>query len=229
MSLDEFKRRVGQLGNSEADRTWFPKWLEGYAQHHRADPTNQLAIDTDSVIAFLRSLRDNRVAAWRRLQAARAIEAYQELVLRRRLVDFHPIKQKLDEIARRERITGGPGGGADRLMAGEGNEGVLAEREPEVIRRMRGRLSVLHYRKSTEDAYIPWIERLIRHVDDEHLERYGEMEIADFLTELALTGEVTAGTQGQALSAILFLYQKVFGRDLGFVNSLRARASRHRP
>ena len=229
MSLDEFKRRVVHLRCSEADRTWFPKWLEGYAQHHRADSREPLAFDTERVIGFLRALRDNRVAAWRRLQAARAIEAYQELVLRRHAVDFHPIKQKLDEIARRERVIGQPGGGVGGSVAGEGNEGVLDQREPEVIRRMRGRLRVLHYRKSTEDAYIGWIERLIRHVDDERLERYGEAEIADFLTERALTDEVTAETQNQGLSAILFLYQKVFGRDLGFINSLRAKASDHRP
>jgi hypothetical protein len=40
------------------------------------------------VIGFLRNLRDNQVQAWRRLQAARAIEIYQTTVLRTSVVDF---------------------------------------------------------------------------------------------------------------------------------------------
>ncbi len=58
----------------------------------------------------------------------------------------------------------------------------------------------------------PWLRRFIRHVDDERLERYGEREIADFLTELALTGHVVAGTQNQAISSLTLYYEKVLGR-----------------
>jgi site-specific recombinase XerD len=76
---------------------------------------------------------------------------------------------------------------------------------------------------------VKWIVRFIRHVDDEQLEKYGEPEIADFLTELALCGEVVAGTQNQAFSACKFLDSKVFGRELGFVNSLRAKESLYLP
>ncbi len=122
--------------------------------------------------------------------------------------------------ARRRPITP-----ADReLVPGEWNPGKLDPAEPEVMRRMRGRMRVLGHKRSTETAYVKWIERLIRHVDDEQLENYGEAEIADFLTELALCGEVVAGTQNQAFSACKFLYCKVFGRELGFVNSLRAKS-----
>jgi site-specific recombinase XerD len=48
-------------------------------------------------------------------------------------------------------------------------------------------------------------------------------------TELALCGEVVAGTQNQAFSALKFLHCKVFGRELGFVNSLRAKESMYLP
>ena len=50
-----------------------------------------------------------------------------------------------------------------------------------------------------------------------------------FLTELALLREVDAGTQNQALSAILFYYHKVLGRDMQFINRLRARETTHLP
>lgn len=229
MSLSEFTRRLDRFGVSQAERKWFPKWLEGYAQHWHIDREQRMPVQDELVIGFLRSLRDNRIAAWRRLQAARAIEAYQRIVRGTEEVDFQPIKLKLGEVARREKFAEGGVEGSSALVAGEGNPGLIDGDEPEVIRQMRARMRVLHHPKSTEDAYIGWIQRLIRHIDDERLERCGEREIGEFLTELAVTGEVAAGTQNQALAACLFLYQRVFGRDLGFVNSLRAKASQYRP
>ena len=229
MSLAEFQQKIARLGLSKQDGEWFPKWLSGYAQHLEVDPESRLPIEQERVIGFLRALRDREVPAWRRQQAARALEAYQRSVLGTETVAFHPIKSKLGEIARRE-CEPGPYSAADaNRVAGEGNPGTLHETEPEVIQQMRGRLRMLHHPRSTENNYVRWIARLIRHVDDERLERYGEKEIAEFLTELALTAEVTAGTQNQALSACLFLYQKVFGREIGFVNRLRARTGSYRP
>src|SRR5690606_32881801 len=80
-----------------------------------------------------------------------------------------------------------------------------------------------------ETAYVSWVQRFIRHLDDEQLHKYGEREIGEFLTDLAVGGEVTAGTQNQALSAILFYYGRVVGRDLHFIQRVRAKASTYRP
>ncbi|WP_261342573.1 integron integrase [Roseimaritima multifibrata] len=108
---------------------------------------------------------------------------------------------------------------------GEGNPGRIDPSEPLAVRQLRERMRVIRHPKSTEDAYVGWIKQLVRHMDDEHLEKYGEREISDFLTELAVTRGVVAGTQNQALSAIKFLFEKVYGRELGFINSMRARES----
>jgi hypothetical protein len=90
-----------------ADKEWFPKWVHGYAvfpmvrQHMRNGGT--IPVKDDLVIGFLRSLRDSKVQAWRRLQAARAIEVYQATILKSSEVDFRPIRDKLTEISRREK------------------------------------------------------------------------------------------------------------------------------
>jgi hypothetical protein len=78
------------------------------------------------------------------------------------------------------------------LVPGEGNEGTIAQDEPKCIQRMRARLRVLHHPKSTEDAYIGQVKKFIRHLDDERLEKFGEPEIGDFLTDLAIERDVTA-------------------------------------
>jgi hypothetical protein len=63
-------------------------------------------VEVDLVIGVLRHLRDNHVEAWRRLQAARAIEVYQATVLRNCVVEFRPIRDRLREIAAREERAG---------------------------------------------------------------------------------------------------------------------------
>ncbi len=90
-------------------------------------------------------------------------------------------------------------------------------------------MRILHHPISTEEAYVGWVRRFIRHVDDENLSKYGEAELGEFLSELAIYGEVTAGTQNQALCALLFYYSKVLGRDLKFVQRVRAKQSDFRP
>ena len=163
------------------------------------------------------------------MQAARAIEIYQATVLRTSVVDFRPIRAKLTEIASREKRADSDQQYDRNLVAGEGNPGALDDDEPESIRRMRGKLRMLHHPKSTEEAYVGQVKKFIRHLDDSRLEKYGEPEIADFLTDLAVTHEVSAGTQNQALHGVLFFYEKVLGRDLHFINSVRAKVSEYRP
>lgn len=90
-------------------------------------------------------------------------------------------------------------------------------------------MHVLHHPKSTEDAYVGWVQRLIKFTGSDELEKFGEAEIAAFLTELAVDREVVAGTQNQALSAFKFLYEKTYGQQLGFVNSMQAKESQYLP
>ncbi|WP_182865070.1 hypothetical protein [Stieleria mannarensis] len=54
-------------------------------------------VKRELVIAFLQSLHDRKIQAWRRWQAARAIEAYQGTVLQSSEVDFRPIRETLQE------------------------------------------------------------------------------------------------------------------------------------
>jgi integron integrase len=58
----------------------------------------------------------------------------------------------------------------------------------------------------------------------------GEKEINAFLKHLAVNRNVTASTQTQALSAILFLYKEVLGEKIGFIENIyRAKKPRRLP
>jgi len=83
-----------------------------------------------------------------------------------------------------------------------------------LLDRVRVAVKARHYSPRTEDAYVGWIRRFILFHDKRHPEEMGEPEITAFLSDLATEGRVAASTQNQALAALLFLYQRVLGRNL---------------
>lgn len=95
---------------------------------------------------------------------------------------------------------------------------------------MSEELRARHYSARTEDAYLRWVRRFVRFHNLRHPAEMGEDEINAFLTHLAVEQKVSASTQTQALSALLFLYRYVFGYDVGTLEGLvRARKSQHVP
>jgi hypothetical protein len=79
---------------------------------------------------------------------------------------------------------------------------------------VRRKMRVKHYSLRTEQAYMAWIRRFILANDKRHPRELGGAEVEQFLSGLATEGNVAAGTQNQALSALLFLYRQVLGIDL---------------
>ena len=87
--------------------------------------------------------------------------------------------------------------------------------KPKLLERVRESVRTLHYSPRTEKAYIYWIRRFIFHNGVRHPDQMGEADVAAFLTHLAVKEHVSASTQNQALNALLFLYRRVLGRELG--------------
>lgn len=77
-----------------------------------------------------------------------------------------------------------------------------------------------HYSIRTERAYIDWIKRFILFHQKRHPVEMGADEIRQFLSHLATVGAVSASTQNQALSALLFLYRDVLGVELPYVDGI---------
>ena len=85
---------------------------------------------------------------------------------------------------------------------------------PRLLDRVRGVIRARHYSRRTEKAYVAWIRRYIFFHGKRHPAEMGGAEVARFLTSLALEGHVSASTQNQAFSALLFLYREILARDL---------------
>ena len=80
---------------------------------------------------------------------------------------------------------------------------------------VRDAIRLRHYSIRTENAYVDWIKRYILFPNKRHPKDMGVAEIEAFLTHLAVVDHVSASTQNQALSALLFLYRHVLNLDLG--------------
>jgi hypothetical protein len=80
---------------------------------------------------------------------------------------------------------------------------------------VRDAIRVRHYSRRTEEASVTWIRRYIVFHDKTHPSQMGAQEISAFLTSLAVRERVSASTQNQALSALLFLYRHVLGIEVG--------------
>jgi integron integrase len=81
-------------------------------------------------------------------------------------------------------------------------------------------IRVRHYSRRTEEAYVGWIRRFIVFHDKQHPSALKATHVSAFLSSLASTHHVSASTQNQALSAVLFLYRHVLSIDIGQVQGI---------
>lgn len=78
-----------------------------------------------------------------------------------------------------------------------------------LLDRMRTEIRRRNYSRRTEDAYVGWVKRFVRFHGMRDVSDLGREEIVNFLSHLASERNVSASTQNQAASAILFLYRRV--------------------
>jgi len=101
---------------------------------------------------------------------------------------------------------------------------------PKLLDQVRDRLRVKHYSIRTEAQYVQWIRRFIYFHDKRHPRDLGAPEVEAFLTDLAVAGQVSASTQNQALSSLLFLYREVLEIKLPWLDNVtRAKPSQRLP
>jgi integron integrase len=115
--------------------------------------------------------------------------------------------------------------GSENTPAETGN----SPSQPELLDQVRDQIRLRHYSIRTEAQYIHWVKRFIL-FHKRHPREMGATEVEAFLTHLAVDGQVASATQNQALSALLFLYRRVLGVELPWLDDVvRARPSQRLP
>jgi len=87
----------------------------------------------------------------------------------------------------------------------------VAER---LVTQIRRAIRARHYSRRTEQAYVRWAVAYVRYHGVRHPRELGEADVTRFLTDLAVKGRLSASTQNQAASALLFLYNEVLSRPM---------------
>ena len=85
------------------------------------------------------------------------------------------------------------------------------------------------YSIRTEQTYMQWIRRFIASFGNRDPRFLGATEVKTFLEHLAVHANAAAGTQSQALCALVFLYRDVLGRPLELESFARAKRPRRLP
>jgi integron integrase len=106
----------------------------------------------------------------------------------------------------------------------------VGDRPPKLLDRLKEALRARHYSPRIESTYCQWVKRYIFFHNVRHPAEMAEPEINTFLTHLAVKHKVSASTQNQALSALLFLYRHVLKKEIGDLgNVIRARTRKPLP
>jgi len=105
----------------------------------------------------------------------------------------------------------------------------MESRPKKLLDQVRDALRVKHYARNTEQSYVYWIKKYILFHGKRHPKEMGAAEVQAFLSHLALEKHISASTQNQALSALLFLYRNVLHQEPGAIDAVRAKPSQHVP
>lgn len=98
---------------------------------------------------------------------------------------------------------------------------------------LRRRLRTRHYAYRTECSYVDWVRRFCAYLAERQRTprpRIASEGVRDYLTHLAVRQHVSASTQNQALSAVLFLCREVLGVEIDGLSAMaRAKAGTRLP
>jgi integron integrase len=96
----------------------------------------------------------------------------------------------------------------------DGLTGETVSKPKKLLDQVSEALRTKHYAYRTESTYLDWIKRYILFHKKRHPKDMGANEVREFIVYLATERNVAVSTQNQALSAILFLYRTVLGREI---------------
>lgn len=89
-----------------------------------------------------------------------------------------------------------------------------------LLDRVREQLRYLHYSLRTEQAYVYWVRGFVRFHGMRHPREMGAAEVQQYLAWLSVERHVSVSTHRQALAGVLFLYQRVLGLSLPWMDEL---------
>ena len=108
------------------------------------------------------------------------------------------------------------------MQNNEPNPTGLGLPEPRLEDQLRGVIRRRQMSPRTEETYVQWYKRYVRHFNLRHPREMGAEQITEFLTYLATQKQLGRASQNQALDALVFLYEQVLQLRLEGMEAERA-------
>lgn len=249
MSFNQYRAGIASANLSLKQRNWYPKWVSRYQHFLGRQPDDVLEIEVERINDFLSMLVRNKTDANLRLQGVQALEHYRTSILKLELPDLGQLKVQLHRAAadpeaferhsssgsthsqtRRDVSVGSQGNLKHAIEQADSNSiAAIDPNEPEHLRRTRTELRLQRYAFATEQSYVGWLSRFVTFIGQADPDGADEVDVKEFLSDLAVNGNVATSTQRQAMSALLFYFQKVLGRELSFLDISVAEKNRKLP
>jgi integron integrase len=203
--------------NPSFDGVWFPHWPEALAKARLKELERS---------AFRLAIREYLAFCKRERQRASVASAriFMEQVPRSRHLSASQLaawKAGLNWFFRsaKEAVGAGLANGKALQPCARGKEPPLAATDlggPEWEQKLIRALREEHYQWRTEQAYRMWARRFVTWLDarDVSLMAAGEIEMRDFLSDLATRQRVAVATQRQAMNALVFFLREGLGKLL---------------
>lgn len=215
---------------------WRQAWFNKYRQFHRPRYGENVPLDQDSVIAFLKVLRDSGIAVWQRIQVLEGIRDYGLKVAKAPVDHLEQMIGVLKRYLPEDKTTAANASSSGTLADGAeielANPGPIDPSEPLIVQQLRSRIRMKHQSLKTEQSYVKWVKQFIAKFDlsqDIGWAAVTKEMIESFLTELAVKRNVAASTQNQAFSALLYVFQNVLKREMNGIDALRAKGPKKIP
>jgi integron integrase len=199
----EYKAVITKLRVPEKKVNFYLYWAQMFERFLNGVRFEDATIDM--VRAFLADLdRDKRLQVWQRDQARHAIELLYDEYLK---VDFKA-----------------PDAGKKAFPDAAAGQEELEKAHGDLLARLEAECRVRHYSIRTEEVYAAWVRRFLSFCRGRKLAEIGAQDIKRYLEFLAQERNVSAGTQNQALNAIVFLFTQVLKKEAGdFGDFVRAK------
>ena len=218
-----FLRALDSLQVEERQKPFYLTWVGGFLKFFKDWKSGDLR--PSHVKRYITFLERKGYDDWKIRQAQRALAIYFLHVVCAE--ENASIKGASTENATDGAFKSGPKRGGRKVYDGH----CLNRLATKDVRRFRGDkgkadihrivaefvevLRLEHYAKKTEDSYVGWTKRFFKFHGYKYPEFMDGTDIRLFLSHLALELFVSSSTQNQALNAIIFLFQRVLGIDVG--------------
>lgn len=205
---------------------WYERWVRRFAAFKADIP--MAARSYEDVRTFLEYIGSSGGAAgWQLEQADHALHLlYRDLFKSRWIPEWRPVEPSAEPPVCPPPGRGSRGGCTARDQTGRADHGAAEELAVRIHAEIRNR----GYSWKTEAAYRHWAQRLLAFSGVTSPDLIPPGKLREYLEYLAVDRGVTAGTQSQALNALVFLFTHVLKRPIGEIGEFpRARRPQRVP